>query len=157
MACRQEKLGTVAAGIRADTGVDTRSIAVDLAEPTAMDRIAEATSDLEIGMIMYCAGADPDYQPFLANPVEIPLALVHRILREVADIRRTGHAINRGESETGVVAMGIACTVPEADILAGLGVSGPDSTTDENWETQVARELREATTELAKQIRAYHL
>lgn len=79
------------------------------------------------------------------------------LLRELAEIRHTGYAVNRGESETGVLAMGIACAVPEADILAGLGVSGPDSTIDETWEAQVAQELREAATELVKQIRAYHL
>ena len=26
----------------------------------------------------YCAGADPNYQPFLANPVEVATAMVHR-------------------------------------------------------------------------------
>ena len=29
-------------------------------------------------MVMYCAGADPYYEPFLANPVEVALAMVQR-------------------------------------------------------------------------------
>lgn len=78
MARRQQVLDEVAAGIRAETGVDTRTVAVDLAEPDAMATIAGATAGLEIGTVVYCAGGDPNYEPFLANPVEVPLALVRR-------------------------------------------------------------------------------
>ena len=78
LARRQDKLDTVAATIRADTGVDTRTVTVDLAEPGAMASIARATEGLEVGMVVYCAGADPNYEPFLANPVDVPLALVQR-------------------------------------------------------------------------------
>jgi uncharacterized protein len=55
-----------------------RRSAVDLCEPGAMANIATATDGLQIGMVVYCAGADPNYEPFLANPVEVPLALVQR-------------------------------------------------------------------------------
>ncbi len=78
LARRQAALDDVAAAIRADTGVDTRAVAIDLSEPDAMARIAAATAGLEIGMVMYCAGADANYQPFLANPVEVALAMVQR-------------------------------------------------------------------------------
>ena len=78
LARRQEVLDEVAAGIGADTGVRTRAVAVDLAAQDAMARILAATAGLEIGMVMYCAGADPNYEPFLANPVDVSLAMVHR-------------------------------------------------------------------------------
>lgn len=78
LARRQSALDAVAADIRAATGVSTRTIALDLAAPDAMANIAAATDDLVVGMVMYCAGADPGYGPFLAGPVEAPLALVHR-------------------------------------------------------------------------------
>ncbi|MEX5712184.1 SDR family NAD(P)-dependent oxidoreductase [Parafrankia sp. FMc6] len=78
LARRQESLDLVAAAIRADTGVETRAVAVDLAEPAATATIVDATAGLEVGTVMYCAGADPNYQPFLANPVDVPLALVRR-------------------------------------------------------------------------------
>jgi short-subunit dehydrogenase len=29
-------------------------------------------------MVMYCAGADPNYEPFLSNPVDVALAMVQR-------------------------------------------------------------------------------
>lgn len=75
---RQDTLDTVAAAIHTDTGVDTRTIPVDLAAPDAMANITRATDGLEVGTVVYCAGADPNYEPFLANPVEVPLALVQR-------------------------------------------------------------------------------
>jgi short-subunit dehydrogenase len=43
-----------------------------------MVRVLEGTAGLEIGLVMYCAGADPNYEPFLANPVGTALAMVHR-------------------------------------------------------------------------------
>ena len=78
LARRRRVLDEVAAGIRADTGADTRTVVVDLAEPGAMVTIAEATDGLGIGVVVYCAGADPNYEPFLAHPVEVPLALIQR-------------------------------------------------------------------------------
>ncbi|KAA9165535.1 IclR family transcriptional regulator [Amycolatopsis acidicola] len=82
---------------------------------------------------------------------------VSALLREMAKVRRDGYAINRGESETGVLAMGVACIIPEADVHAGLGVSGPESTMDDDWECRIAAALHEAATEFGKQVQSYHL
>ncbi len=78
LARRQQVLDDVAESIRAEIGGEAQAIAVDLAKVGAMERIVEATSDLEIGLVAYNAGADPNYEPFLANPVEEVLALVQR-------------------------------------------------------------------------------
>jgi short-subunit dehydrogenase len=78
LARRQAALDEVAAAIRADTGAHTRTLAVDLSLDGAMETIVEATAGLDIGTVVYCAGADPNYQPFLANPVETALAMVER-------------------------------------------------------------------------------
>lgn len=78
VARRQAVLDEVATDIRARTGVRTRTIAVDLTGHDAMDRLAAGTADLEVGMVFYCAGADPVFEPFLDHPVEVPLAMVHR-------------------------------------------------------------------------------
>ena len=51
---------------------------MDLASPDAMQTVAGATRDIDVGLLMYCAGADPNYQPFLVNPVEVATAMVHR-------------------------------------------------------------------------------
>jgi hypothetical protein len=67
LARRQGVLDEVAAAIRADTGAEARAVAVDLAAHDAMARIVDATAGLEVGMVMYCAGADPNFEPFLAG------------------------------------------------------------------------------------------
>ena len=40
--------------------------------------IADATADLDVGFLVYCAGADPNFQPFLANPVSTAEAMIQR-------------------------------------------------------------------------------
>jgi short-subunit dehydrogenase len=78
IARRQQVLDDVAGTIRARTGVRTRVLAIDLATDGALAKIADATADLEIGMLMYCAGADPAYQPFLASPIGFAVSLTQR-------------------------------------------------------------------------------
>jgi short-subunit dehydrogenase len=75
---RQAVLDEVAAGIRERTGAQTRTLAVDLADPGATATIVDATTDLEVGFLAYTAGADPDFKPFLANPIEAAEAMVQR-------------------------------------------------------------------------------
>jgi len=78
LARRQAVLDQVAADIGSRTSVQTRTLAVDLAQPDAASVIAAATKDLEIGFLVYCAGADPNYQPFLGNPIAAAEAMVQR-------------------------------------------------------------------------------
>ena len=78
LARRQAALDQVAAQIKSETSAQTRTLAVDLAQPGAGSTIAAATGDLEIGFLVYCAGADPNYEPFLANPIDAAEAMVQR-------------------------------------------------------------------------------
>ncbi|MHA3021909.1 SDR family NAD(P)-dependent oxidoreductase [Mycobacterium sp. BMJ-28] len=78
LARRQHLLDEVADGIRARTGAQTRTLAVDLSKDGATATIAGATADLEIGFLVYCAGADPIFQPFLDQPVGAAEAMVQR-------------------------------------------------------------------------------
>ncbi|ORJ62726.1 SDR family NAD(P)-dependent oxidoreductase [Mycobacterium simiae] len=78
VARRRHLLDTVAEGIHERTGVETRTLAVDLTQADASQSIIDATADLEVGMLVYCAGGDPNYQPFLANPVSAAEALLQR-------------------------------------------------------------------------------
>lgn len=78
VARRKHLLDEVATGIRERTGAATRTLAVDLTADNASKVIIDATADLDIGMLVYCAGGDPNYQPFLANPVSAAEALLRR-------------------------------------------------------------------------------
>ncbi|HXO11724.1 MAG TPA: SDR family NAD(P)-dependent oxidoreductase, partial [Mycobacterium sp.] len=44
----------------------------------AASQVAKATTDLDIGFVVYCAGADPNFEPFLANSIETAEAIVQR-------------------------------------------------------------------------------
>jgi short-subunit dehydrogenase len=78
LARRQAVLDQVAAEIESETSARTRTLAVDLGQPGAASAIAAATDDLEIGFLVYCAGADPNFEPFLANPIGAAEAMVQR-------------------------------------------------------------------------------
>lgn len=78
VARRRHLLDTVAEGIHERTGVETGTPAIDLTQADASQSIIDATADLEVGMLVYCAGGDPNYQPFLANPVSAAEALLQR-------------------------------------------------------------------------------
>jgi short-subunit dehydrogenase len=101
VARRQSVLDDVATGLRDRFGVQTRALAIDLSEDDAVDRIADATNDLQIGMLMYCAGADPDFANFLDRPIDAaetmvrrnclaPLRLCHRLAPPMVERRRGG-------------------------------------------------------------------
>jgi short-subunit dehydrogenase len=78
LARRQNVLDEVAASIHRDTGVEVRPVAIDLATDDAMRELVAATADLEVGLIMYCAGADPNYTYFLDQSIDTAKAMVHR-------------------------------------------------------------------------------
>jgi len=78
LARRQQVLDDLAASIASSTGVEARVVTIDLAEDRAAERVIAATADLDIGLLAYCAGADPNYEPFLDQPVESALAMIRR-------------------------------------------------------------------------------
>ena len=78
VARRQHVLDGWPPGFRERTDAETRTLAVDLTDADASQTIIDATADLEVGMLVYCAGGDPNYQPFLANPVSAAEALLQR-------------------------------------------------------------------------------
>lgn len=78
LARRQPLLDELAAGIAQRHGVRTRVIAMDLALADAGQRVAEAVNDLEIGFLVYCAGADAVFKPFLSAPPGIAESMLQR-------------------------------------------------------------------------------
>lgn len=78
VARRQHVLDEVAQGIRDRTDGEARTLSVDLTDADASQIIIDATADIEVGMLVYCAGGDPNYQPFLSNPISAAEALLQR-------------------------------------------------------------------------------
>jgi uncharacterized protein len=63
----------------------SRVVVLDLSTPDAGDRLAEATADLDIGLLVYNAGADSHSTPFLTQPIDDLRALVRRNCLTVLD------------------------------------------------------------------------
>jgi len=78
VARRENLLEDVAEGIRGRTDAQTRTLSVDLTDADASKKIIDSTADIDIGMLVYCAGGDPNYQPFLSNPVSAAESLLQR-------------------------------------------------------------------------------
>ena len=57
-------------------GVDVRTLSVDLTADAAIDEIASATADLDVGLVVYNAGAVHSGDSVLDNPVDFALNLV---------------------------------------------------------------------------------
>jgi len=78
LARRQALLDELAADIGNAYGVSARTLAVDLSEPDAFTRILVTTEGLDVGLVMYNAGADPINDTFLAYDVEPAVAMIQR-------------------------------------------------------------------------------
>ena len=58
--------------------VETRLLVLDLTAPGAVGRLAEATDDLDVGLVVYNAGADANSAPMLDQPLEYLSGMVQR-------------------------------------------------------------------------------
>jgi short-subunit dehydrogenase len=74
VARRQEALGEVARTL----ATETRMVVLDLSDLEAPTALANATADLEIGLLIYNAGADPNMSRFHDKPVDVWQGMVAR-------------------------------------------------------------------------------
>jgi short-subunit dehydrogenase len=73
---RREVLEALAEEIRAESTVDVRVAAFDLTSPALVAELERAVGDLEVGLLVYNAGAEVGTGTFLERPVEDALKLV---------------------------------------------------------------------------------
>ena len=76
----------------------TRRVVLDLSEPTAGDELRRTTADLEIGLLIYIAGADPNMSCFLDKPLNVWQAMLTRNCGTVmaSAYHFGGHMVRRG-------------------------------------------------------------
>ncbi|MCW2767269.1 MAG: acr1 2 [Nocardioides sp.] len=100
LARRPGPLGETAEACRA-RGVEVRTLAIDLTDADAADRVAAATADLEIGLLVYNAGANTHSEEFLDGSlvdfgrvidlnITTPMALIHHYGPAMRARRRGG-------------------------------------------------------------------
>jgi short-subunit dehydrogenase len=78
VARREAVLKDAAARIRGEHGVEVRTVSLDLSSPGAIAGLAAATSDIEVGLFVYNAGADDSPGEFLGKDHAEHLAMVQR-------------------------------------------------------------------------------
>jgi uncharacterized protein len=88
--------------IRDRHGVAVRTVTLDLSAPRAIEALAAATSDLEVGLLVYNAGADDRPGAFLAKDLAAHLAMVHgsplgALSRRAAVLALSNHAPGAGQ------------------------------------------------------------
>jgi short-subunit dehydrogenase len=75
IARKLEALETVAADLRA-RGAQVRTLSLDLTDEAMLERVRAATDDIEVGLLVYNAGASHRTGPFLDWPLEDVLKVV---------------------------------------------------------------------------------
>ncbi|MBM9458605.1 SDR family NAD(P)-dependent oxidoreductase [Nocardioides sp. zg-536] len=82
-------------------GVQVRTVAADLTDPAAIEAITDATADVEVGLLIYNAGANSHGRPFTDGDlagfrgvidlnITAMLALTHHYARPMKERRRGG-------------------------------------------------------------------
>jgi DNA-binding IclR family transcriptional regulator len=90
-----------------------------------------------------------------AAVTERSIATVEGLVREIRAVRAVGYAVNRSESEAGVLSLGVAVSLPEPEMFAGLSLVCPEASAAPDAEERIGAQLRSAAAELAKEISAY--
>lgn len=76
VARKVEPLEELAADLRARCGVEVRTLSLDLTDAALLDRVRAATDDIEVGMLVYNAGASHKTGPFLDWALDDALKVV---------------------------------------------------------------------------------
>jgi short-subunit dehydrogenase len=106
IARRPDPLEAFATRLRADHGVEVRTLSLDLNDPDAAQRMADATAGLEVGLYISNAGAEAGGHSFLDTPLPTIMGLIARnVLTLTAACHHFGHAM-RARKRGGVVLMG---------------------------------------------------
>ena len=88
----------------------TRTVALDLSEPNAGSELVRVTDDLEVGLLIYNAGADPNMARFLDKPLDVWQAM---LIRNCTTVMASAHHFgglmaNRGHGGVVLVTSGAA-------------------------------------------------
>jgi short-subunit dehydrogenase len=78
VARREGPLATLASELHDEFGIETRVVALDLSATGAEQTLFAATSGLEVGFLVYNAGADENGEFFLDVAPDVWAAMVHR-------------------------------------------------------------------------------
>ncbi len=76
IARKAEALEETAAAVRARHDVEVRTLSLDLTAPDMLDKVRTATDDIDVGLLIYNAGASHRTGPYLGWPLEDVLRVI---------------------------------------------------------------------------------
>lgn len=110
-------LEEVAAGIRDRHGVEVRPVVLDLTVPDVTDRVAEATDGLEVGLVIYNAGAANRTVEFLDDSFSDSLQQIKLACVGPVALARHFAPTMRERGRGGIVLMGSLACLSGASLL----------------------------------------
>jgi short-subunit dehydrogenase len=102
---------------------ETRTLVLDLSDPQATSELAAATADLEVGLLVYNAGADPNASRFLDKSVDVWNDLVVRNCTTVVGTSHHFAGIMRQRGRGGIVLVTSGAAWAGGSHLAVYGAS----------------------------------
>jgi short-subunit dehydrogenase len=115
--------GTALEEVAATIPSRTRTLVLDLSGPQAATELAEATTDIDVGLFVYNAGADPNASRFLEKPVDVWNDLVVRNCTTVVGTTHHFAAIMRQRGHGGIVLVTSGAAWAGGSHLAVYGAS----------------------------------
>lgn len=110
VARRRPLLDALAAELEADHGIRTRVIAQDMSLDDAAATLCSTVDDLEVGCVLYNAGADDHSTEFLTQPLDDLRSMVRRNCDAVLEVshRLGGRMVDQGRGALVLVTSGAA-------------------------------------------------
>ena len=121
-----EPLEETAAEVRA-RGVEARTLALDLTVPDALSRIRAVTDDLEIGLLIFNAGANTNHDPFLDSTRESVQRVIDLNITAPLDLARHFGLQMRERRRGGIILVGSLAGYmgqPEISVYSGAKAFG---------------------------------
>jgi short-subunit dehydrogenase len=110
-------LEQVAAGVRERHGVQARALVQDLTDPDVGARVADATDGLDVGLLIYNAGASDRTTTFLENEVDYSLKQIKLdCIGPIALAHHFGHAMRERGRGGIVLVASLACLAGSATL-----------------------------------------
>jgi uncharacterized protein len=119
VARRQGPLDEVAATVPAET----RTVVLDLSGADAASTLAQAVAGLEVGLVVYNAGADPNMSPFLDRPADVWQGMVARNCATVVGVTHHFAGLMKERGHGGIVLVSSGAAWAGGSHLAVYGAS----------------------------------
>jgi short-subunit dehydrogenase len=117
IARNRELLEQVAAGVRERHGVQARALVQDLTDPDVGARVADATDGLDVGLLIYNAGASDRTTTFLENEIDYSLKQIKLdCIGPIALAHHFGHAMRERGRGGIVLVASLACLAGSATL-----------------------------------------